>query len=187
MPTDPFVPPDPDARPRQQQNLPPGVALPPASHWRADRPGDHSGPTAGYGELTGRPGPNVGFAYTVAERAKDRLRLGPHEHVDAVVAVVAEIAGKRAALFGRAPVIHDVEHAMNVLGYDGSAGIEFVEARTLMVLDAAHDYGRRRAVVDGVSEELLRSTGVELKDRIEAWRSAIISKLLPDFRQLPTM
>ena len=38
MPTDPYVPADPDARPRQQQNLPPGVALPPAPQWSADRP-----------------------------------------------------------------------------------------------------------------------------------------------------
>jgi hypothetical protein len=187
VPTDPFVPPDPDARPRQQQNLPPGIALPPASHWRPDRPGDLRGPVVGHGELWGNQGPNVGYAYTLAERAKDRFRLGPHEHVDDVVAVVAEIAGKRAALFGRAPVIHDVEHAMTVLGYDGSAGAEFSEARTLLVLDAAHDYKRRRSIVDGVSEEMLRSTGTELKDRIEAWRSAIISRLLPDLRQLPTM
>jgi hypothetical protein len=187
VPTDPFVPPDPDARPRQQQNLPPGLALPPASHWRPDRPGDLSGPVVGYGELTGRPGPNVGFAYTLAERAKDRMRLGPNEDIEDVVAVVAEIAGKRAALFGRAPVIHDVEHVMNVLGYDGYDSAAFVEARTLLLLGAAHDYGRRRSVVDGVQDELLRSTGIELKDRIVAWRSAIISRLLPDLRQLPTM
>ncbi len=187
MPTDPFVPPDPDARPRQQQNLPPGVALPPAGPWRPDRPGDRSGPTVGHGALTGRPGPNVGFAYTLAERVKDRARLGPNEHIEDVVAVGAEVAGKRAALFGRAPVIHDVEHAMNVLGYDGYDSAAFVEARTLLVLGAAHDYERRRSVVDDVSDELLRSSGIELKDRIEAWRSAIISRLLPGLRQLPTM
>ena len=187
MPTDPFVPPDPDARPRQQQNLPPGVALPPASHWHPDRPGDLSGPVVGHGELTGRPGPNVGFAYTLAERAKDRMRLGPNEHIDDVAAVVAEIAGKRAALFGRAPVMQDIEHAMSVLGYDRYDSAAFVEARTLLVLGAAHEYGKRRAVVDSVPDELLRSAGVELKDRIEAWRSAVMSRMLPDFRPLPTM
>ncbi|MFM8972308.1 MAG: hypothetical protein ACKOOG_06650, partial [Actinomycetota bacterium] len=40
MPTDPYIPADLAARPRQQQNLPPGVAVPPAAGWRADRPGD---------------------------------------------------------------------------------------------------------------------------------------------------
>jgi hypothetical protein len=187
VPTDPFVPPDPDARPRQQQNLPPGVALPAASHWRPDRPGDASGPVPRDGELFGTPGPNVGFAYTLAERVKDRFRLGPHERIDDAVSVVAEIAGKRAAIFGRAPVIHDIEHAMAVLGYDGSASMEFVEARTLMVLDASHDYSRRRALVDAVSTELLRATGAELRDRIDAWRTPLIAKLVPELRQLPTM
>ncbi len=76
VPTDPFVPPDPSARPRQQQNLPPGVALPPANDWRSDRPGD-LGPDQPEGALFGRPGPNVGYAYTLAQRAKARLRLGP--------------------------------------------------------------------------------------------------------------
>ena len=70
MPTDPFVPSDPSARPRQQQNLPPGVALPPANDWRSDRPGD-LGADQPEGALFGRPGPNVGYAYTLAQRAKE--------------------------------------------------------------------------------------------------------------------
>ena len=40
VPTDPFVPSELADRPRQQQNLPPGLAPPPARDWRADRPGD---------------------------------------------------------------------------------------------------------------------------------------------------
>ena len=67
-------PPDPADRPRQQQNLPPGLALPPAGRLagrparRPRRPGSPSG------ALLGRPGPNVGYAYTLAERVADRLR-----------------------------------------------------------------------------------------------------------------
>src|SRR5215470_16796743 len=131
MPTDPYIPADPDARPRQQQNLPPGVALPPAQQWSADRPGD-LGPEQPTGELFGNPGPNVGFAYTLAEKAKARLQLGPYEDTHDVVPVVAEVAGKRAASFGRAPVMPDVERAIAILGYDGSADDAFVAARTDM-------------------------------------------------------
>ena len=40
MPTDPFVPPNLDDEPRQEPNLAPGVHMPPAKSWRADRPGD---------------------------------------------------------------------------------------------------------------------------------------------------
>ena len=63
-----------------------GVALPPANDWRSDRPGD-LGPDQPEGALFGRPGPNVGYAYTLAQRAKDRLRLGPFEHADDAIAV----------------------------------------------------------------------------------------------------
>ena len=66
MPTDPFVAPTLDDAPRQQPNLAPGVRYPPAKRWYADRPGDLEAgqPT---GEFLGRPGPNVGYALTLAE------------------------------------------------------------------------------------------------------------------------
>ena len=174
MPTDPFVPADPDARPRQQQNLPPGVALPPAARWEPDRPGD-LGPVQPEGALLGVPGPNVGFAYTLAQRAADRMRLGPHEHLDDVVSVVAEIAGKRAASYGRAPVMPDVERAIELLGYDGSADDAFVDARTRLTQEAAHAYERRRYVVDLVPDELLRRT--DFGAGVPEWRNRALEAL----------
>jgi hypothetical protein len=172
VPTDPFVPSDPNARPRQQQNLPPGLALPPAADWRSDRPGDLSAEQP-EGPLLGRPGPNVGYAYTLGQRAKDRLRMGPFEHVHDVLAVVAEVAGKRAALFGRAPVIGDIDLAIAILGYDGTAGDTFVAARTAAVHDAGHSYSRRRAIVDSVPDELLRQRPQQAAADIAAWRASI--------------
>jgi len=172
VPTDPFVPADPSARPRQQQNLPPGVALPPANDWRSDRPGD-LGPNPPAGALFGRPGPNVGYAYTLAQRAKDRLRLGPFEHAEDAVAVVAEVAGKRAAQFGRAPVIGDIELAIALLGYDGSANEAFVKARSALVHEAGHEYRRRRALVDAVPDALLRVRPAQAAAEIESWRASL--------------
>jgi len=172
VPTDPFVPSDPSARPRQQQNLPPGVALPPANDWRSDRPGD-LGPGQPAGALFGRPGPNVGYAYTLAQRAKDRLRLGPFEHTPDVVAVVAEIAGKRAAQFGRAPVIGDIDFVIALLGYDSGASEEFVKARSALVHEAAHSYPRRRAFVDSVPDTLLRLRAPQAAAEIETWRASM--------------
>jgi hypothetical protein len=174
VPTDPFVPADPDARPRQQQNLPPGVALPPAVRWQADRPGD-LGPGQPEGALLGSPGPNVGYAYTLAQRATDRIRIGPHEQTDDVVAVIAEIAGKRAASFKRAPVMPDVERAIELLGYDGSADDEFVDARTRFVQEAAHSYPRRRFIVDTVTDELLRRP--DFAAGVAEWRTNAVETL----------
>lgn len=186
MPTDPYVPADPSARPRQQQNLPAGVALPPARHWLADRPGDLP-PGQPRGALLGTPGPNVGYAYTLAERVADGIRLAPHEHLHDVIPVVAEIAGKRAAMFGRAPVIYDVEVATGLLGYDGTADPDFAEVRRQIVQDAGHDYARRRAIVDTVPEELLRMSLDDLDAAIAEWRHLTRTRLVPELGRQPLM
>jgi hypothetical protein len=173
VPTDPFVNPDPSARPRQQQNLPPGVALPPASSWESNRPGD-LGPRQPAGALLGTPGPNVGYAYTLANRVKDRLHLAPTEHLEDAIAVIAEIAGRRAATYGRAPVIGDVEFACSFLGYDGSAAAaDFEDARARIVHGAAHDYPRRRAIVDAVPEALFGRRPSELKGLVDEFRARL--------------
>jgi len=146
--------------------------MPPARDWRADRPGDLTA-APGDGALMGRPGPNVGYAYTLAARTCARLRLSPHDHAEDVIAVLAEIAGKRAALFGRAPVISDVDVAVALLGFDGKADEAFVELRTRLLHDAAHDYTRRRELVDAVPEDLLRTRATAPAERVAEWRARL--------------
>jgi hypothetical protein len=170
MPTDPFVPSDLEDTPRQQQNLPPGLAPPPARDWRADRPGDLVGEQPD-GALLGRPGPNVGYAYTLAARARDSFRLAPSEHTDDAVSVIAEIAAKRAALFGRAPVMADIDVAIALLGYDGIADDAFVDKRARLVHESAHNYFRRRSLVDAVPDALLRKRISEVAQSVDEWRS----------------
>lgn len=173
MPTDPFVPSELADRPRQQQNLPPGLAPPPASDWRADRPGDLDGTTT-TGLLVGRPGPNVGYAYTLAARAVGALRMSALEHDVDVVAVIAEIAGKRAASFGRAPVMGDIDVAIALLGYDGLVDDDFVALRARLVHDAAHDYIRRRELVDAVPDALLPMRMADLIKSVDDWRAQLV-------------
>jgi hypothetical protein len=172
MPTDPFVPSDLADQPRHKQNLPPGLAPPPARDWRADRPGDLDGEQPD-GKLLGRPGPNVGYAYTLAARTRDSLRLAPTEFVDDAVAVVAEIAAKRAASFGRAPVMGDIDVAVALLGYDGVADRSFVDKRARLVHEAAHNYQRRRKLVDAVPEALIRKRISEVAQSVDEWRSQL--------------
>jgi hypothetical protein len=155
MPTDPFVSPElPDA-PRQETNLAPGVHLPAAKAWRADRPGDlvAGQPT---GTLLGRPGPNVGYAMTLAARLADRISLAPHESAHDALAVISELGMKRAASFGRAPTMADVEAAATLLGYLGEVDPEFAAWRATTVHGAEHEYGVRRAIVDAVPDAVLR-------------------------------
>jgi hypothetical protein len=151
------------------------VRLPAAAGWVADRPGDLEAgqPT---GALLGRPGPNVGYAVTLANRLRDRLALGAHESADDALAVVAELAMKRAASFGRAPVMPDVEIAANLLGYQGDVDPAFVDWRTATVHGVSHEYGARRELVDAVPDAVLRMppqvTGLLVEFRNEL-RSAL--------------
>lgn len=157
MPTDPYIPARLEDEPRQETNLAPGVKLPAANAWRADRPGDlEAGQPSG--ALLGSPGPNVGYALTLVERIKDRIVVAPHERVEDAMGVIAEIAMKRAALFGRAPVMADIEVARALLGYDGNVPEDFAEWRVRAVHDANHDYVRRRSLIDAVADDVLRLT-----------------------------
>src|SRR5882672_1656647 len=137
MPTDPFVSPELDDAPRQEANLAPGVRLPAAKSWRPTRPGDLVAEQP-IGPLLGRPGPNVGYALTLVQRVRDRFSLAPHESIADAQAVVGELAMKRAAAFGRAPVMHDVEAAAALLGYLGDVDPDFVRWRAAVVHGAAH-------------------------------------------------
>jgi hypothetical protein len=84
-------------------------------------------------------------------------------------------------------VIYDVEAAMAVLGYDGSADPEFAQARTLLVHEAGHDYRRRRANVDAVPDDLLKRKPDEIGAEIYEWRREVRERLFPELRRQPTM
>jgi len=170
--TDPFVPERLDEEPRQEPNLPPGVKMPAPRPWFANRPGDIP---AGWpsGKLLGSPGPNIGYALTLANRVHDRFVLAPHEHVDDAVAVVAEIAMRRAALFGRAPVITDVEFGMQIMGYTGDAAPDFVAWRKRAVHGAQHNYYERRALVDAIPVDILRLVPSALPAHLDEARQAL--------------
>jgi hypothetical protein len=172
MATDPFVATTLDDLPRQEQNLAPGVHYPPARPWRSDRPGDvHGRPPSS--ELLGVPGPDIGYALLLVERARDRLALAPHEHAADAESVVGELAMKRAASYGRAPVMADVECAMLVLGYQGGVDPDFAKWRVLTVEGAHEDYWRRRAICGAAGLDALRLVPSALAPRIAEVRRAL--------------
>jgi hypothetical protein len=155
VPTDPYVPSRLEDQPRQLPNLAPGVKIPPPKAWKPDRPGDQP---AGQprGNLLGTPGPNVGYAVSLAARVRDRLALAPHEHADDALAVIAETAMRRAASYGRAPVMADIHVAMTIFAYQGDAPTEFVDWRVRAVHGAHHGYEVRRRLVDALPLDELR-------------------------------
>src|SRR5688500_9385885 len=90
-----------------------GLALPPADGWLAARPGER-GPAQPVGRRRGRPGPDQGYALHLVREFRDRLTLSSGEKLDDAVAGCVAVAMKRSALFGRAPVVHDLDVAFRV-------------------------------------------------------------------------
>lgn len=147
-----FVPLKVDCRQRSYSSAPrrPGS-------WLADRPGDLNSRQP-LGDGLGSPGPDQGYALTIAETFRDQLHLTPNEHAVDVIAGCVSVALKRASLFGRAPVVHDVRIAFTVWGYlDSSAPTELVEVRRPMFEECHHPhfYGRLRSIADAVPSDIL--------------------------------
>lgn len=145
--------------------------------WRAQRPGELVGRQP-EGERLGTPGPDPGYALTLAGRFGDSLQLHDGESRSDVLSGAAAIAMKRAGLFGRAPVSADVELALVVWGYlDANVEEALVELRQEWFAEIhaqQHHYMERRRVADAVSEELLRRSPAEIKAAYEAdWRSCL--------------
>jgi hypothetical protein len=178
MAADPFVAPSLDDEPRQVQNFAPGVSLPAARPWVPDRPGDDVAFGQPRGRLFGSPGPNIGYALHLARRLAPSLTLAPHERLEDVVAVLSELAMKRAASYGRAPVLIDLECAAHILGYLGGCDPDDAVWRTKAVHGAEHDYAARRAICDALDldalrlpPEVVRRQALELRaQQRAAWR-----------------
>jgi hypothetical protein len=134
--------------------------------WRPDRPGELEGGQP-RGARLGNQGPDQGFALLLAERFGDRLRLAPGEHADDVVQGCVSIALRRASLFGRAPIVHDLTIAFTIWGFlDDAAPAALVALRSKAfegLGHTAHHYDELRALVDGVPEATLRMTPEQVK------------------------
>lgn len=127
------------------------------------------------GTFYGNQGPDQGYALLLAERFGDRLALDEREDRHDVVAGVVEVATKRASLFGRAPVIHDLTLAFTVYGFlDSSPDPALVDLRKELFASASHHYAERRAIVDLVPEATLRMTPTQAAEAHAAdWRAPL--------------
>lgn len=139
--------------------------------WVADRPGEIGG-LQPQGERLGSPGPDQGFVDHLLDTVEDGLVAGPHEHVADLRAAVGAVALKRASLYGRAPVIHDVTAAITLLGFDkpapsGEAG----ERRALLLAECHHPhfYVRLREIADKVPAEALKRPISEITAAVAEW------------------
>ncbi len=123
----------------------------------------------------GSPGPDQGYALVLVRAFRSRVVLAPGEHLDDVLAGGVAVAMARASVFGRAPVIHDLELAFAVWGFlSDKPPAELVAERGPRFAGAAHHYWDRRALVDAVPEATLRLTPAEVARRIDTdWRALL--------------
>jgi hypothetical protein len=146
--------------------------IPPAGHWKADRPGDLRGGQPS-GPMLGRPGPDQGYALSLAHRFQDRLVLADGEHAEDVIAGCVAVATKRSSIFGRAPVIFDVELAFTLWGFLADPPQYLVEFRRPLFEGARHEYSDQRHIVDLVPEATLRLSPAQVRERLAGWRELL--------------
>lgn len=127
--------------------------------WLPERPGVVEGlqPT---GPTLGAQGPDQGFALTIARRLVPKLHLHPSERLDDVIRGCVLIALRRASLFSRAPVVHDVNLAFTIWGFfEAEVPADLLERRIELfegVGNVLHHYAEGRALADLVPESTLR-------------------------------
>lgn len=150
----------------------PGKRLPPPLAWTATRPGDLVGRQP-VGRQLGSPGPDQGYGLALAKRFGDRLTLAVGEDTEDALAGCLAVALSRASLFGRAPVVYDLELAFTLFGYLGGGNDALVTFRRPLFTGVSHHYDDQRALADLVPESTLRLTPAQVRQRLGDWRSLL--------------
>ena len=142
--------------------------------WSPERPGVVEGPQPA-GRLLGAQGPDQGYALMLAARLATRIRLQGRERLDDAIRGCLGIALRRASLFSRAPVIHDLTNAFTIWGFfDPTPPDDLIARRPQLfegVGDVDHHYAEGRRIADLVPESTLRMTPEQVAAAYPArWR-----------------
>lgn len=144
--------------------------------WEADRPGDLGGAQPS-GSRLGSIGPDQGYAFRLVRHLEELLTLGRVKRDDAVAGCVA-VAMKRSALFGRAPVVHDLTVAFTVFGFfdeNPPAELSALRQQLFAEVRSSHHYSERRDLVDLVPESVLRGTPDQVAQTYATdWRANLV-------------
>ena len=182
----------PEFVPRRPTDAPRTYSSPPRrpESWETDRPAevvDHGQPR---GDMMGNQGPDQGYVYRLVHQFDDRLLLQAGEDREDVVAGCVAVALKRASLFGRAPVVHDLTVAFTVWGFlDPHPDPDLVERRLTMFEEVRnpHHYLEQRAIADAVPESVMRMTPAALADAYRGGKPLLSAWVRdPDDHVVPT-
>ncbi len=144
--------------------------------WLSDRVGEVVEEGQPRGQRLGNQGPDQGYMLSLARRFEGKLTLAPGEHEKDALAGAVGVALKRASLFGRAPVVHDLTIALTLWGFLGDAPKELIDLRKGLFEEVSHPhhYAGLRRIVDQVPEASLQRTPAEVTVAHRAdWRSLL--------------
>lgn len=141
--------------------------------WVPDRPADYRPGVPPQGRGFGVAGPDQGYALLLARRLEGRLSLVQGELLEDALGACAAIAMRRAAVFGRAPVLADLEMAFTLAGYLGDPPAELVAWRAVHLKGLSHDRWGERELAAAVPEPTLRLTPAAVGGRIGEWRELL--------------
>lgn len=147
--------------------------LPVPKPWRSDRAGEAADPRPPGGTRFGSTGPDLGYGLKLARRFVPRLLLVEGETAEDAVAGCFAVGAKRASMFGRAPVIHDMDLAFTLWGFLGGAPQDLIAYRKPLFQGAAHHYWEQRIIVDRVKEATLRLTPAQVVSQLTKWKGLI--------------
>jgi len=147
----------------------------------ADRPGEISGRQP-VGEQLGVPGPDQGYALTIAATFRGKLSLVAGEHEADALAGASAIAMKRSGIFGRSPVVHDLRVGLTLWGFLEADCAEDLVALRRAWFEEVHlviHYQALRRIADAVSVDLLRKPHKAILAQHKTdWRSCLAIETL---------
>jgi hypothetical protein len=145
--------------------------------WVPDRPGEVVDTGQPHAPRLGHQGPDQGYALLLVHLFEDKIHHAEGEHREDAEVGCTGVALKRASIFGRAPVIHDLTVAFTVWGFlDGSPPKELVEIRRKMFAEVRNPlrYEEQRAIADAVPESTVRmSHTAVIEAHRKDWRSLL--------------
>ena len=143
-------------------DLPRPTAEPgPARRWRPTRPGVIVAPEQmPWGGAFGTPGPDTGWALKLV-RAADLS-----DRTEGLEAVLAALMAARASLFGRAPVLEDLEVAKILAGVGGDVPAELTRRGRRWVEATSHEKSPGRTAISEIEADLLKLKPGDLRSRL---------------------
>ncbi len=143
--------------------------------WMPDRPAEIQGRQP-EGDRLGYQGPDQGYILVLARLVRAKIVVAPSESVDDAIRGSINVALRRASLFGRAPVMHDLTVALTIWGwFDPNPPADLRDRRIELfegVANTNHHYTEGRRIADLVPESTLRLTPAVAADSYAAgkWR-----------------